>query len=335
VAQSSGIPTGARVFLGGFLGSLGCIGALLGVRLTFGVHWAGSLQPYIAVLVAPLAYLGFRALMTDPVLLTGKGLVPHGMLVLACEVAILADPVLPDFIILGVTGFYLLGVVSLMRRGSDAIIRVPAHAIPVLRAALRGTLVLLTLIILADSFVAAVGHLKGTAYALDMLGGVSGVLVALVFVLTLSGVPMVLRWLGEIQARRQGPLPPSLGDRRLLLRIDAVLGEGKLYQDSALTVARLARKLGVPARDVTNATNRCAEQSFSRYVNGFRVRHACQMLRETALPITEIMLDSGFVSKSSFNGEFRRIVGRTPSQYRVTPCGGMDGTDPIPAPPRP
>jgi AraC-like DNA-binding protein len=29
------------------------------------------------------------------------------------------------------------------------------------------------------------------------------------------------------------------------------------------------------------------------------------------------MFDAGFVSKSSFNTEFRRIVGQTPSQFRA------------------
>jgi AraC-like DNA-binding protein len=57
-------------------------------------------------------------------------------------------------------------------------------------------------------------------------------------------------------------------------------------------------------------------ENFSRYINGFRVRHAQAALRETELPITEVMFDAGFISKSSFNTEFRRIVGQTPSQFR-------------------
>ena len=78
----------------------------------------------------------------------------------------------------------------------------------------------------------------------------------------------------------------------------------------------------MPIRDVSNATNRLTGENFSRYVNGFRVRHAQRALLETDLPITEVMFDAGFVSKSSFNTEFRRVVGQTPSQYRAKRARG-------------
>jgi AraC-like DNA-binding protein len=67
---------------------------------------------------------------------------------------------------------------------------------------------------------------------------------------------------------------------------------------------------------MSNAVNRCVGENFSRYINGHRIRHAQELLRETDLPITEVMFESGFVSKSSLNTEFRRIVGQTPSVFR-------------------
>ena len=84
-----------------------------------------------------------------------------------------------------------------------------------------------------------------------------------------------------------------------------------------MTLARLSRRLGYPARDISNAINRCTGENFSRFINGFRIEHASKLLKETDLPITEIMLEAGFVSKSSFNTEFKRIVGQTPSQFRA------------------
>lgn len=335
VGQSAGLPVAARVFLAGFLACLGVIGALLGSRLSFGAQWAGTIQPLVAVLVAPLAYLGFRALMVDRSYWTTSVLSPHGALVLLCQVAILGSPILPDFVVLAVTSAYLFGLVTLARRGSDAFIHVSAHAMPVLRTAIMATMVLLALIILADSALFVLGAVKGTAYALTVLGGASGVFAALVFIVVLVGAAMVPRRLGRAERRRGDPVSPSREDRLLLGRINAVLRDGKLYQDSSLTVARMARRLGVPARDVTNAINRCAARSFSRHVNEFRIQHACRMLRETALSVTEIMLDSGFVSKSSFNAEFRRILGRTPSQFRAEPDNGASATTPIAAKPRP
>jgi AraC-like DNA-binding protein len=102
----------------------------------------------------------------------------------------------------------------------------------------------------------------------------------------------------------------------MMATLDAFMNDKHVYTDSNLTLARVARRLSVPARDVSTAINRTTGENFSRYINGFRVRHAQGALRETELPITEVMFDAGFVSKSSFNTEFRRVTGRTPSQFR-------------------
>ena len=65
LALNGRVPVAARIFLGLFLLSLGAIGLLLGVRLSSGAEWAAKIQPLVAVLVAPLAFLGFRALAED------------------------------------------------------------------------------------------------------------------------------------------------------------------------------------------------------------------------------------------------------------------------------
>lgn len=40
------------------------------------------------------------------------------------------------------------------------------------------------------------------------------------------------------------------------------------------------------------------------------------MLRQPQLKITDIMLETGFISKSNFNREFMRITGKTPTAFR-------------------
>jgi AraC-like DNA-binding protein len=70
-------------------------------------------------------------------------------------------------------------------------------------------------------------------------------------------------------------------------------------------------------RNVSNAINNTTSENFSRYIKGFRIRHTQEALHETELSITEIMFETGFVSKSSFNTEVRRLTGKTPSQFRA------------------
>ncbi len=55
-----------------------------------------------------------------------------------------------------------------------------------------------------------------------------------------------------------------------------------------------------------------------KYLMNIRIRRACALLRETALPITEIALRCGFSDSNYFSRAFRKMNGITPSQYRNT-----------------
>ncbi|MCF1465185.1 helix-turn-helix transcriptional regulator [Agrobacterium vitis] len=51
-------------------------------------------------------------------------------------------------------------------------------------------------------------------------------------------------------------------------------------------------------------------------VNAFRISEACDLLSETKKPVTEIMFEVGFQTKSNFNREFRRSTEMTPLEWR-------------------
>ena len=93
-------------------------------------------------------------------------------------------------------------------------------------------------------------------------------------------------------------------DRALVARLDAVLEVRKLHLDPDLTLARLARVLQVPVKQLSGAINRSTGDNVSRYVNGYRIREACRTL-EGGASVTDAMLGSGFNTKSNFNREFR------------------------------
>ena len=54
-----------------------------------------------------------------------------------------------------------------------------------------------------------------------------------------------------------------------------------------------------------------------RYLQRRRVERAMELLRETALPVTEICFDVGFNSLGTFSRTFRQVVGESPSSYRA------------------
>jgi len=315
LAQDTRSPFTARLFLCTFLLALAAIGLLLGFRLSFDATWAAQAQPLVAVMIAPSAYLGFAAMTEDGVSKWRKTLLVNGLPVAIAQLAILANiPVSADVFVLGITSVYLFRTARLLRYEADDFVHVAPHALGILRSAIYATLILLGLMVATDLSIVAASLLAGDAFILTFLTGVSGVFTAFIVVVALAGAPMLLRGTTSHSTKAERPTD---GDRAMLELLDALMNEKHIYTDSNLTLARVARRLSVPARDVSTAINGMTGENFSRYINGFRVRHAQNALRETELPITEVMFDAGFVSKSSFNTEFRRIVGQTPSQFRA------------------
>jgi AraC family transcriptional regulator len=49
-----------------------------------------------------------------------------------------------------------------------------------------------------------------------------------------------------------------------------------------------------------------------------RLHHAAVRLRTSDAPVVDIALESGFGDLSTFNRQFRRTIGTTPSRYRGT-----------------
>ncbi|WP_343464208.1 AraC family transcriptional regulator [Pantoea sp.] len=102
----------------------------------------------------------------------------------------------------------------------------------------------------------------------------------------------------------------------LCQQLDSQMQAQTLFLDSALTLARLARKTGITTRHLSAAINAVHHCNVSQWINGYRVRHACALLHADTASITEVMLASGFITKSNFNREFLRITGQTPSAFR-------------------
>lgn len=109
-------------------------------------------------------------------------------------------------------------------------------------------------------------------------------------------------------------------------RVNTLISEQNLYLNPDLTLNALARKTGIPARQISKAVNLTRGCNVSQWINGFRIDFAQQLLRNTALPVTEVMLEAGFATKSNFHREFLRISGMTPTDYRRTAAESL-GTD--------
>lgn len=56
--------------------------------------------------------------------------------------------------------------------------------------------------------------------------------------------------------------------------------------------------------------------TYSEYVKCTKINHACYLLRNTAQSVEDIMIACGYISSSSFNLNFKSMIGMSPTEYR-------------------
>lgn len=105
----------------------------------------------------------------------------------------------------------------------------------------------------------------------------------------------------------------------LCRRLDAYLRERQAYTEFGLSLATAARRLSVSAKLLSAAVNRVHGRGFRTLLNDYKVEAAARLLTDPTMaerPITEIMFDAGFQTKSNFNKEFVLRKGVSPSEFR-------------------
>lgn len=109
----------------------------------------------------------------------------------------------------------------------------------------------------------------------------------------------------------------SAQDGPVLAQLDQLMQSKRLYLDPDLSLTKLSRKLGIPAKTLSSAVNRATGQNVSRYVNNRRI-DAAQSALKSGESVTNAMLASGFNTKSNFNREFLRVTGHSPRDWLAT-----------------
>uniref|UniRef100_UPI0025C19F01 AraC family transcriptional regulator n=1 Tax=Marivita sp. TaxID=2003365 RepID=UPI0025C19F01 len=116
---------------------------------------------------------------------------------------------------------------------------------------------------------------------------------------------------------------PGSADHDLFARLDVFFDDPEILADDTLTLTRVSRRLGVPARSVSVAVNRVAEQSFSDLLNDRRISLATRLIDEDPdRPLLDIIYAAGFGAKSNFYIQFKRRTGVTPAAYRAQGVAG-------------
>jgi len=98
----------------------------------------------------------------------------------------------------------------------------------------------------------------------------------------------------------------------------AVMNTDKPYLDSQLSLHKLATISKIPAGKLSSVINTYADQNFYDFVNTYRVKLIKERLRTDDMELYSILgiaEECGFNSKASFNRVFKKMEGKTPTQY--------------------
>lgn len=100
--------------------------------------------------------------------------------------------------------------------------------------------------------------------------------------------------------------------------LTALMQDERLHEAPGLDLQGLSQHSGWSPNQVSQALNQGLGQSFSEFVNSFRVAAARACLSDPSdlRSVLDIGLAAGFGSKSTFNSAFKRATGQTPSEYR-------------------
>ncbi|MEM7484592.1 MAG: helix-turn-helix transcriptional regulator [Bacteroidota bacterium] len=101
-------------------------------------------------------------------------------------------------------------------------------------------------------------------------------------------------------------------------RLVHLMDEKKAYLIPELTLAMVAKELGVHPNSLSQVINTVEQKNFFDYINTLRIR---EFMKQAANPnnkkytLLSLAYECGFNSKTSFNRNFRNLTGQSPSEF--------------------
>lgn len=110
----------------------------------------------------------------------------------------------------------------------------------------------------------------------------------------------------------------SEASRAIHRNLEDLMARERLYANPELTLAELSDKLGTNANHLSQVINTIENKNFYDYINALRI---AEFVRISAAPenqkytLLHLALECGFNSKTSFNRNFRKHTGLSPSEF--------------------
>jgi AraC-like DNA-binding protein len=104
-------------------------------------------------------------------------------------------------------------------------------------------------------------------------------------------------------------------------KIEILIAEEKLYQNPALTLADVAKRLETNVSVISKTINQGFQMNFNDCINSYRieaVKNSLALGEHKKTTLLGIAYDCGFNSKATFNRAFKKHTGKTPKEYIET-----------------
>ncbi|MCD1633595.1 helix-turn-helix domain-containing protein [Martelella mediterranea] len=280
----------------------------------YGLSLLRPVQPVTATLIPVLAWLTFQTAFLRPLRPARDSL--HLLVPAFAVFCILFAPATIDIILPAIFIAYGGLILYVLKSGGDAL---PLARLEAGRQPLwlwTGIAVSLLLSALSDGLIAVAFLSDNPGWAQLIISIFTSCALLSVGLLSVSPNAFGETETETLSRPTAAPVPDE-GDHAIVDRLDGLLKEEKLYLEPSLTLARLARRLRLPAKQLSAALNRATGENISRHINRFRIDHACERLA-SGDSVTTAMLESGFNTKSNFNREFQRVTGKSPSAWVKT-----------------
>ena len=138
-----------------------------------------------------------------------------------------------------------------------------------------------------------------------------------IFQLSEEATTLIFSESGAVKKTRNSGSANGNVDPSVLESIKRTMEEGKLYKQTGLTIADLAKSLSIQEYKLRRIINQQLKfRNFNQFLNNYRIEDACARLRESNTPISVIALDVGYASLSVFNKAFKDRYGVTPTEFR-------------------
>ena len=89
------------------------------------------------------------------------------------------------------------------------------------------------------------------------------------------------------------------------------------HSGEELSLRRVAKAVNIHPNYLSEKFKQVTGMNFVEYVARTRFEKACKLLHDGGLRISDIAFAAGFQSLSQFNRVFKRLSGKSPTQFRV------------------